>query len=944
MKQTNVLVLHYNNYFNRIIKKLSTVADYRAADTEIVDHEIVHHYTVIPNVNFNPSDGVKTELILGKGQPIDLSEEYFSTCDYLIEYTVETIEGELSPVETIVRRWFIIEADRTRGGQYAIKLKRDTIADNLNSLLTCPAFIERGYLEDDNPLILNDEGMSFNEIKKEETLLKDSSKSAWIVGYVAKDTFNLDGEGNKFSVQIPDENFTDYLTIEDIAQDLGMPKSDLENILSGAAARYVNNVTFKLWINYPDHSSWENYVSSVRNGDLEFESYQQGGDYHTPTTDCIAVRSNLSGGTEHILWGHGYKGANAVGNVWSTVVNNNIANLKSGWRALTGFNFISNSMFSKLNEIAGNQTPIYVNGVFKRLVLTATTSDKVTYSVTATNAPFSTIVTEFYNYYNTLETTANRQLYDLNLSGKLFGVNCQGVNFTAALETISDTTVVPGATLEISSTRNACRDQVYDMFAIPFNDMVAGTQVGLSGDYAQAFAKTIALKADAKIYDVQLLPYCPCPEMLTTNGHIDVNNLREGYDYDYIYSSGPFKRIHSIADTDWTINAHDGIITATASWQAYTALEILIMDPQDQGYFAENSSLIDNVNVSYASRTVTISVDAANEENLYAAEISLYSTYDFREGVTGQGYVSICLYPKKASFSVNINKTLSLKDSMKIESQCNKYRLVSPNYQGSFEFNVAKNSGTCAGFIAECTYKPYTPYIKVVPQFSWMYGGNFGDCRGLICGGDFSLGRINSAWESYQLQNKNYQNIFNRDIQSLDVQQHIQRTQQYAGGIIQSFKDAGQGAAAGAMAGGGWGALAGAVTAQSVSLAGYAVDSSLLEEQLHEQKQYAIDKFNYQLGNIKALPYTLTKVGAFDINSKIWPFLEYYTCSDEEKEMLRQKILYQGMTVMAIDTLDRYLTGEGNFTKAELIRNENIHVDTHELEDIYNELYKGVYL
>ena len=55
---TSILLLHYNNYFNRIIKKLDTIADYQKADS---------HSVTCYNINFNPGDGVSTSLILGHG-------------------------------------------------------------------------------------------------------------------------------------------------------------------------------------------------------------------------------------------------------------------------------------------------------------------------------------------------------------------------------------------------------------------------------------------------------------------------------------------------------------------------------------------------------------------------------------------------------------------------------------------------------------------------------------------------------------------------------------------------------------------------------------------------------------------------------------------------------------------------------------------------------------
>ena len=77
-----LLLLHYNNYFNRIIKKKETIADYKAADT---------NYKEVSNINFNPGDGVATSLVLGLGQNgsiFDSNEEL----DYLVAY--ETVNNE----------------------------------------------------------------------------------------------------------------------------------------------------------------------------------------------------------------------------------------------------------------------------------------------------------------------------------------------------------------------------------------------------------------------------------------------------------------------------------------------------------------------------------------------------------------------------------------------------------------------------------------------------------------------------------------------------------------------------------------------------------------------------------------------------------------------------------------------------------------------------------
>ena len=76
-----LLLLHYNNYFNRIIKKKDTIADYKTVDDD---------YKEVSNINFNPGDGINTSLVLGLGQTgsIFTSTDEF---DYLVAY--ETVDN-----------------------------------------------------------------------------------------------------------------------------------------------------------------------------------------------------------------------------------------------------------------------------------------------------------------------------------------------------------------------------------------------------------------------------------------------------------------------------------------------------------------------------------------------------------------------------------------------------------------------------------------------------------------------------------------------------------------------------------------------------------------------------------------------------------------------------------------------------------------------------------
>ena len=168
-----LLLLHYNNYFNRIIKKENTIAAYKAADSA---------YKEASNINFNPGDGVNTSLVLGLGQngSLFVGDEF----DYLVAY--ELVNN--SPV--IDSRWFIVEQDRKRAGQYELTLKRDVLADNYNDIVNSPIFLEKGFIDDVNdPLLYNSESMNVNQIKQLEVPLMDETKCGWVVGYIPSDAF-----------------------------------------------------------------------------------------------------------------------------------------------------------------------------------------------------------------------------------------------------------------------------------------------------------------------------------------------------------------------------------------------------------------------------------------------------------------------------------------------------------------------------------------------------------------------------------------------------------------------------------------------------------------------------------------------------------------------------------------------------------------------------------
>lgn len=294
---------------------------------------------------------------------------------------------------------------------------------------------------------------------------------------------------------------------------------------------------------------------------------------------------------------------------------------------------------------------------------------------------------------------------------------------------------------------------------------------------------------------------------------------------------------------------------------------------------------------------------------------------------------SVVLFAKESSFTFDIFEDIEITEK-KVQNQCDMWRLCSPNYNGVFEFNAAKNNGVDY-FNVDCTYRPYNPYIHINPNFKELYGSDFDDARGLICSGDFSMPAATDRWLEYEAQNKNYQNSFDRSIQHLEIEQKYQRINQISGAIA--------GLGTGAIGGGIVGGVGGAIAGGLLSAAGGVADVLLSEGMRQEQIAYQKDQFAFNLENIKALPNSLAKVSAFTKNNKLFPFLEYYTCTDVEKEAFRNMLKFDGMTVNRIGQIIRYLKDNDlQYIKARLIRCD-IHDDMHIVRVIAEEVAKGAY-
>lgn len=834
-------LLKFNNYYNRIVKKFDSISGY--SDFVLDSFE---------GINFNPNDSINTEQIINyTGEQPD----YVIVCD---------------EDNKIVSRWYVTASQRTRAQQYRMVLYRDVIADWYDDVIKAPMFVEKALLQQSDPLIFNSEDMTFNQIKTSETLLKDETKCAWLVGYCTRDTAET-SISSEIKYHAPVDIAVSNITAYEYYNNSNLATNPQP--LSGFPQKIIYNVYGRRTVG---STPYIDKYSFNANGDQTTGNYV----YSAPSSVAASNGHTTVGIDQAFTWtgtSTNKEWYPRTGTTWPA------ACLTTSYSAKTSITSYIKAGFTSYYSTLASQLPAYLtvkseadtikiknqNG---KTIYDAANDAYYQVSVTENPATETEIMISSGSMYNTFVAamTKSATIYDSEYSSRepgdfaedimggtpnsgSFSVRIYGATYNITLTRLPDQALTYTATFP--DDRYQLEDAPYDMFCMPFSDDLAIYKNGVKKfDSSKSLAWQTFMSLASKyksagfIYDIQLLPYCPVRYCLTTSGTFDVGN-----------------------------------------------------------------NIVGTVNKTENNNTST---------------------------------VAYILFGSKASDNFVIPYNISITDN-KVQGQTDIWRLVSPNYSGQFEFNAAKNNGV-EYVEVDYTYKPYTPYIHVAPNFKNLYGQDFNDARGLICGGDYSLPSVSSAWDTYELQNKNYQLAFDRQIQNMEVQNKYQKTMDIVNAVTGTLAGGAGGAFAGS-AGGPWGMLAGGITGTIAAGVGGAIDVSMKEDLRKEALDYTKDQFGYQLGNIKALPYTLNKVSAFNTNNKIFPFIEYYTCTEIEKAALIDKIRYNGMTVGKIGTIEDYIYNtyrdfDKQYIKGKLIRLDSLANNFQIVNAIANELNKGVFI
>ena len=959
---SSILLLRgFNNYHKRTIIKYDSLDDYEDNSAS---------FLIYSSVNFNPNDEVMTELIVGSETQKEnnkvLSFDTIGCPDYLCVF--ETAADNSTAI-------------KTTAGQFRLALKRDVIADHLNWLLNADCLIEKAQILDGySPYIFNNESMTYNQIKKKEVPLYDSTGVPWLVGYIAK---NYDTIAN-VSGTITNTTDVEYIDMADT------PWGNLTStqISEGITFRTVESINIFpiVGINkfyYSDLNTTAKSLNLLSRCALSMNR----GNYSIYNNYGLffSVNNPQSGFTSSVIKDIQGPGLGLFSDAWT--------NIEAIKRLVPSFPFTSESSIRNVapsttstiasaQDIANTFTNELGSGTLTQLITELSVNTGEDFNGTAYIQSFhgkqvrvevSPGIYKFYtvqvgstvnnigaNWYNELTTTIKSTLINKLLTAVRKLDN--SVTWSATTTSMDvrpiygDVTIYfrecpASLTVDVTipniTNRWGCNDQLFDMFCIPFgqlhivDDLTSGgtpTDIYTRADAALAAARAMAVSLGSNLYDLQILPYCPIKE------------IRDAY-----IQSTDNKVVENIDGVDTLVDV-EPYVTTTGYWE---------IDSDNTGMYGSYYRITDHNTNDVLNYVFWVT------ESHGTFNVNVISTLN-----------------RYFQYNTQVDNEILKK---KISNETEIFRLCSPNYNGIFEYSAAKNNDIVIykevttddetyivpdfSYInVDYTYRPGNPYIHLNPIFKGeedggIYGKDWNDVRGLICGGDFSLGYIVDAFRTYQIQNANFQNIFDRQIQNLDFNNALAKEQTQFASIMSAIGLPMAGATTGALAGsktGVYGAIAGGIVGGAGGLgggiAGYALNMDWLERQQQETRSYAVDMYNYGLGNVKALPYSISRTDCLAENTRLVPFLEVYESTEKEIENLINVLKYNGMTVMVIDKPRNYIGSATDsafsqlavpahneycyYIKAKLIMNTDtpLEDDFHIVDAIYAELDKGVYI
>ena len=508
------------------------------------------------------------------------------------------------------------------------------MVDYYNVITQSPMFIEKATLQTTTtPLIYNKEDMSFNQIKLRQDTLKDFSGIPWIVGYLPKKYKNDDWVNVEYSAE----------KVVDIELTEGIGSWEWNDYANGKYFSSPQKIFYSTMINtnyygptgtnYTHHDK-KNAFNITRDSNNNYYTYEEFVNQRESTDYREASLSMTSSGY-------------TTG--WAFIYNRDYSkhvNYSSQTINKLNDKFWTNGLAERIptkikdQEFGALQGKIVhdaITGLYYQVIIKPVrTATYVDYPAVDNAIGSDSIYAVMRD--NLTKSYSGGTSLDIEGSPNRFSF---AVYWTAQDYVIDLVDVSGSAKFKVNDTdRYETADSAFDVFAIPYTDNlslyrnVEDLPPKVICKTSRSLALAVALQSTSQlgqgsIYDLQLLPYCPCRYI------------------EKFYTKTP----------GWH-QREDGTWSGTGDFynvRTEYCLNISLLNPVITGIYkkdVEDPTINDLLQVM-----------------LWATESAF--TFDI-------------------PYAIDIPNDIK---EIKVANQCDKYRLVSPTGSGQFEFNAVMNGG-----------------------------------------------------------------------------------------------------------------------------------------------------------------------------------------------------------------------------------------------------------
>lgn len=490
MSTKNLYLMHFNNYFDRKIKKYSTLSEYQENTA----------YKIFSNINFIYGNGVETTQIFNIKNKEESDSQHFNYC--IVVDKEDKIES----------RWFVLEQIRNSAGQYTISLKRDLISDFLDDIKKSKFFMEKSSMQPTylyGTSLFNKEPLDMNLQPSEKVDIQESEFN-WLTAFIPKTGTGSSGAISAYADVMPNIAGTlteDEMNVLEVSSD-GIAVTSTAEI---SVAPVTYNLTKTIFKNP--------YTVSIC-----FDSGVWSSDVHQ--TDSLTVNGFLSSNNLYYDLDLSDNAVLHIGSESATDdsarnISEQIKNKSSTFGRLILSSFQDYTKYTKMNSIIFK----YNNKIVKK------PNDSKYYKLNIDYRKVSSV--------NKLSKTDANNIYKLINDGDWIGYckNWTSNNIFYYYTVIFEEVSLIVDTINISAKRQHTIDCSYDIITFPYHKSYDFTFNGktIINQNQMSFVNNFANPDNGDdyvtAYDIVITPYCPLNYLSFDGKKITSVGITEGIHY-----------------------------------------------------------------------------------------------------------------------------------------------------------------------------------------------------------------------------------------------------------------------------------------------------------------------------------------------------------------------------------------------------------------------------